>query len=135
NHGDIFRVISTLSYLDGGIASVCSFCYVVITVINVIGLGVDSVGMVKIANVPSICQHREMPTGCEATALTMLLNWAGESLTNHEVVERLPKGDKVELIDGIWRGGDPHTEFVGNPYEDEGCFGVFEGPILKTIDA
>lgn len=91
--------------------------------------------MVKIPDVPTICQHPEMPTGCEATALTMLLNWAGESLTNHEVVERLPKGDKVELIDGIWRGGDPHTEFVGNPYEDEGCFGVFEGPILKTIDA
>lgn len=89
---------------------------------------------VKIEGVPTINQHPDMPTGCEATALTMLLNWAGKSLTNHEVVSVLPKGDNVQLIDGEWRGGNPFIEFVGDPYGDEGNFGVFEGPILHTID-
>lgn len=97
--------------------------------------GVDNMNMIKIPDVPTICQHPDMPTGCEATALTMLLNWGGKKLTNHEVVKALPKGDRVSLIDGVWRGGNPFIEFVGDPYEDEGSFGVFEEPILKTIDA
>lgn len=89
----------------------------------------------KIPDVPIICQHPEMPTGCEATALTMLLNWGGLNLTNHEVVDVLPKGDKVTFAEGKWRGGNPFIEFVGDPYGDDGSFGVFEGPILQTIDA
>ncbi|HLQ71349.1 MAG TPA: C39 family peptidase [Bacillota bacterium] len=89
---------------------------------------------IHINNVPTICQHPEMPTGCEATALTMLLNWGGKKVSNHDVVKNLPKGDSVKLIDGEWRGGNPTIEFVGDPYGDEGNFGVFEGPILKTIE-
>lgn len=89
---------------------------------------------VNIKDVPAICQHPDMPTGCEATALTMLLNWGGMKLTNHEVVDILPKGNSVKLIDGEWRGGNPTIEFVGDPYGDEGNFGVFEGPILETIE-
>lgn len=88
----------------------------------------------KIKGVPNICQHPEMPTGCEATSLTMLMNWNGKALTNHEVVKAMPKGDKVQLIDGEWHGGNPNKEFVGDPYEDDGSFGVFEKPILETID-
>lgn len=90
--------------------------------------------MQKINDVPVICQHPDMPTGCEATALTMLLNWHGLSLDNHAVAEALPKGEKVALIDGHWRGGNPEHEFVGSPYEDEGSFGVFEKPILGVIE-
>lgn len=89
----------------------------------------------KINDVPVICQHPEMPTGCEATALTMLLNWYGLSVDKYEVAESLTKGERVELIDGRWVGGNPDREFVGSPYEDEGSFGVFEGPILEAIEA
>lgn len=110
-------------------------CYIIHTYqIYIIRFGDDNMEIVKIPGVPTINQHPDMPTGCEATALTMLLNWSGMSLTNHEVVNVIPKGEKVHLIDGKWHGGNPFIEFVGDPYGDDGCFGVFEGPILKTID-
>ncbi|WP_164667625.1 C39 family peptidase [Virgibacillus doumboii] len=89
---------------------------------------------VKIKGVPEYHQFPQLPTGCEATSLAMLLSWGGEDFGKYEVVDKLPKGDKVRLIDGELKGANPNKEFVGNPYSDEGSFGVFEGPILETID-
>lgn len=90
---------------------------------------------VKVPGVPKYNQYPELPTGCEATALAMLLGWGGCSVSKFDVVEKLPKGKKVRLIDGEWRGANPAEQFVGDPYSDDGSFGVFEGPILATIEA
>lgn len=87
-----------------------------------------------ISSVPVFNQYPELPTGCEATSLAMLLNWGEVKVSKYDVVDALPKGEKVRLIDGKWLGANPNDEFVGNPYSDDGSFGVFEGPILKTIE-
>ncbi|MEN1967389.1 C39 family peptidase [Lentibacillus sp. N15] len=89
---------------------------------------------VKITGVPTMNQYPELPTGCEATSLAMLLGWAGVSVSKYDVVKKLPKGEKVRLIDGKWCGANPDEHFVGDPYSDDGSFGVFEAPILATID-
>lgn len=89
---------------------------------------------VRIKGVPVYHQFPHLPTGCEATSLAMLLSWGGCDVSKFEVVDKLPKGDKVSLIDDVLRGANPNEEFVGDPYSDEGSFGVFEGPILETID-
>ncbi|MFD1039750.1 C39 family peptidase [Virgibacillus byunsanensis] len=89
----------------------------------------------KIEGVPVYNQFPELPAGCESTSLAMLLGWAGLPVDKYDVVNQLPKGDKVSLVDGEWVGANPHEEFVGDPYSDEeGTFGVFEEPILQTID-
>ncbi|MEW9676032.1 C39 family peptidase [Lentibacillus sp. L22] len=88
----------------------------------------------KIDGVPTINQHPELPTGCEATSLAMLLTWAGKTVSKFAVVEKLSKGEKVRFVDGTWYGANPNDQFVGDPYTDDGSFGVFEKPILETID-
>ncbi|GAA0604930.1 hypothetical protein GCM10009001_22720 [Virgibacillus siamensis] len=88
----------------------------------------------KINGVPTLYQYPELPTGCEATALAMLLNWAGVNLSKYDVADALPKGDEVRFVNGEWLGANPDLLFVGDPYSDEGSFGVFEGPILQTAE-
>ncbi|ASN04660.1 C39 family peptidase [Virgibacillus necropolis] len=89
---------------------------------------------IKVNGVPVYHQYPELPTGCEATSLAMLLTWGGLTVCKFEVADKLPKGEKVRLIDGEWLGGNPNHNFVGDPYSDDGSFGVFEGPILETIE-
>ncbi|MFD1020161.1 C39 family peptidase [Thalassobacillus hwangdonensis] len=90
---------------------------------------------VKVKGVPVFDQYPELPTGCEATSLAMLLNWGGVSVSKFDVADSLPKGPKVNEVDGNWTGGNPNVAFVGDPYsEKDGSFGVFEGPILQTIN-
>ncbi|WP_077329255.1 C39 family peptidase [Virgibacillus siamensis] len=88
----------------------------------------------KINDIPTYYQYPELPTGCEATALAMLLNWAGIDVSRYDIADAMPKGDKVRFLDGKWKGANPNVNFVGDPYSDDGSFGVFEGPILKTAE-
>lgn len=90
-------------------------------------------GKQKVNGVPVFNQYPELPTGCEATALAMLLNWGGVTVSKYDVVNALPKGEKVRLVDGVWLGANPEVEFVGDPYSDDD-FGVFEKPILQTVE-
>ncbi|WP_163970637.1 C39 family peptidase [Oceanobacillus halotolerans] len=90
----------------------------------------------QVKGVPTYYQYPELPTGCEATSLAMLLSWgSGDGkVSKYDVVEKLPKGDKVHEENGELRGANPDVEFVGDPYGDGDSFGVFEGPILETIE-
>lgn len=47
----------------------------------------------EIPDVPVLSQNPELPTGCEATATTMLLQWAGVQVNKSEVADALPKED------------------------------------------
>ncbi len=62
-----------------------------------------------ILDVPIIEQLPELPTGCEATSVTMLLNYAGVEISKFEVVELMPYSDD-----------DPRKGFVGDPYSING---------------
>ncbi|MFD1363708.1 C39 family peptidase [Lentibacillus salinarum] len=92
---------------------------------------------VRIKGVPAYYQYPQLPTGCEATSLAMLLSWGlGEEVSKYTVADALSKGDKVHQAGGEWKGANPNKTFVGDPYtdSDDGSYGVFEGPILEAIE-
>ncbi len=86
-----------------------------------------------IENVPIISQTPELPTGCEATSLTMLLNYYGNNISKFEVADLMPKGKKPYWYNNQLYGSDPNKEFVGSPY-DPNSYGIFKDPILGMID-
>lgn len=90
-------------------------------------------GSVKIKGVPIINQFPELPTGCEATALTMLLRAFDVSITKQEVANKIPRVALPYYKNGIRYGGNPNEGFVGNPYSIY-SYGVFEKPIIQVIN-
>ena len=87
----------------------------------------------RIDGVPVILQYPLLPTGCEATALTMLLNWAGIAVEKHEVADALVKEPNPFEEAGEWKGGNPYRAFIGDPYSKE-SYGTFHGPIASLLD-
>lgn len=61
-------------------------------------------GIKNNANV--VCQRPNMPTGCEITAVTMLLNFAGVKVTKEQAARIMP------------RGSNPNKGFIGSPYKE-----------------
>lgn len=90
-------------------------------------------GIKEISNVPIIGQYPALPTGCEATALTMLLQWAGVQAKKEEVAEALVKEPLPHEKDGILYGGNPYRAFVGDPFTKE-SYGVFHAPIAALLN-
>ncbi|SET18821.1 Uncharacterized protein YvpB [Oceanobacillus limi] len=90
--------------------------------------------MIKIDGVPIDYQYPDLPTGCEATALSILLRWANVDTDKFDVADNLPKGREVHEVNGKWYGANPNETFVGDPYSDGSSYGVFEKPILATIE-
>lgn len=77
-------------------------------------------------NAEPILQNPELPTGCEATSLTMLLNHLGYKVTKTVIADRyLPKGE--------YRASDFNKVFVGDPRE-ENAYGCFAGVIAETAE-
>lgn len=74
----------------------------------------------------NILQRPELPTGCEATALTIVLNHLGFSADKCDIVDNyLPKTDSMCSLDNF---------FIGNPYSSSG-FGCYAPVIVKTADS
>lgn len=72
-----------------------------------------------------ILQNPELPTGCEATSLTMVLNFLGEEVTKTEIVDNyLPKGG--------FGTHDPRFYFLGSPYLESGG-GCYAPAIEQTV--
>ncbi|NEW08032.1 hypothetical protein GK047_18695 [Paenibacillus sp. SYP-B3998] len=84
-------------------------------------------------DVEIISQFPQLPSGCEATSTTMLLNYFGVPATKTDVADLLPKGNMPRVVKSSYIGGNPNTVFVGNPYSTIG-YGVFEQPILDIIE-
>ena len=87
----------------------------------------------RIQGVPIISQHPELPTGCEATALTMLLNYYGVKVSKVEVAKKIPRVKLPYYIDENRYGSHPNQGFIGNPFSKH-SYGVFAKPVLKTIE-
>lgn len=56
-------------------------------------------------NAHAICQLPEMPTGCEITAVTMMLNFSGKKVSKTQAAKVMP------------RSSNPNKGFVGSPYK------------------
>lgn len=74
----------------------------------------------------SILQNPELPTGCEITSLTMLLNFMGYD------VDKLTMADKY-LPKGEYRNSDFYEVFVGNP-RNYSAYGCFSKPIAQAAE-
>lgn len=75
----------------------------------------------KKLNVKCILQNPELPTGCEITALTTILNYLGYNVNKLTMADNyLEKGEIGEV--------SPYKAFVGNPRNEDSC-GAF-APVL-----
>lgn len=86
----------------------------------------------EVEDVPLICQHPELPTGCESTCAAMLLQWAGVDIQKEAIAKALQKGDIPKECKGKLYGSNPNEVFVGNPFEDTG-YGVYHKPIADVM--
>lgn len=57
-------------------------------------------------NANVVCQRPNMPTGCEITAVTMLLNFAGVRVSKEQAARIMP------------RSSNPNKGFIGSPYKE-----------------
>lgn len=75
---------------------------------------------------PMILQNPELPTGCEITSLTMLLNFLGFDADKITMAEDyLPKGE--------YRNSDFRKVFVGNP-KNTHAFGCYSPAIVTAAE-
>ncbi len=85
-------------------------------------------------NIPNIYQLPELPNGCEATSLAMVLEYNDFDITKTEIVDTYL--DKATLVDqqGILRGADPEDTYIGNPYDETGYYILAPG-LTNTAQA
>lgn len=75
--------------------------------------------------VPMILQNPELPTGCECTAITMLLQAYGYDVTKQDVAKLLPRSG-FSYENGRTYGPHPNDAFLGDPFTQAG-YGIFAG--------
>lgn len=71
-------------------------------------------------NIPLIAQRPELPTGCEITATTMMLQYAGAKVTKLSLAKEMP------------RSSNPNKGFVGSPYRRSGWW-IYPKGLMKTV--
>lgn len=77
----------------------------------------------QIEDFPIVLQMPELPTGCEITALTMVLNYYGYSVDKVSMASNflpLADGDLYYGENGKLYGPDMNRYFVGNPFSEGG---------------
>ena len=85
----------------------------------------------KVLFVPAILQNPELPTGCEGTAATILLNYYEYNINKVQFIDLLPK-DTMEYYNGVFYGPSLQEAFGGDPKGNG--YGVFRLPIKKTME-
>lgn len=88
----------------------------------------------EISDVPVINQYPELPTGCEAAATAMLLQWTGVDVSKIEIADLLPKTSVPYFEEDTMHAGNSNKGFVGDPFSESG-FGVFHKPIAEIINS
>lgn len=74
----------------------------------------------NIGGVPLIGQRQQLPTGCEITAVTMMLNYAGD------------KSSKMKLAKEMPRSSNPNKGFVGSPYSSSGWY-IYPAGLMNLV--
>ncbi|KRN02366.1 hypothetical protein FD13_GL002049 [Levilactobacillus senmaizukei DSM 21775 = NBRC 103853] len=74
----------------------------------------------RMLSVPLIAQRPQLPTGCEITATTMMLKYAGAKVTKMSLAKEMP------------RSSNPNKGFVGSPYAKSGWW-IYPKGLLKTV--
>ena len=87
----------------------------------------------QIPNFPTFYQYPNYPNGCESAALYNLLRFYDVNVTMSQIVNTLKKGDIPHYENGIYSGGNPEIEFVGDPTSVNG-YGVYQKPIIEVAN-
>ncbi len=85
---------------------------------------------VPTSELPVLYQNPELPAGCEATAVAMLLQAYGYTVSKEAVADALPKST-FEVKDGRTYAAHPNEAYVGTPYSSSG-FGVLAKAAAET---
>jgi len=72
-------------------------------------------------NVPLICQRPELPTGCEITAVTMMLQYKGIDADKVELANEMPRHEE-----------NPELGYVGDPFTEDG-WTVYPKALLDLV--
>lgn len=75
----------------------------------------------RLNNVPLIGQRPQLPTGCEITAVTMMINYASKK-----------KYTKIYMAKKMPRSSNPNKGFVGNPFKKSGWY-IFPPALMKLV--
>jgi len=73
-------------------------------------------------NVPLVSQLPELPTGCEITAVTMMLQYKGANVNKVALAKEMPK-----------HGWDPNYGYVGDPFTRRG-WTVYPPALTKLVN-
>lgn len=94
-------------------------------------------GNKTIINVPIINQYPELPTGCEITSITEVLNYIGFDVDKVYMQENFLATSYDfyhDEISGLLYGPDPRKVFVGDPKESGfGCFSPVVADALNSF--
>lgn len=84
--------------------------------------------------VEPICQYPTLPTGCEATAATMVLRFLGIDITAEQFAgEWLECDNEFYRIGDRLHGPDPRRVFAGDPFSDS-SFGCYAPVITRAVN-
>lgn len=101
----------------------------------VLNYSLNQEGIVKIdelkLEVPVLLQKPELPNGCEITALTSLLNFAGYGIDKVTLSDNYLPMEPFYKKDNKLYGADPNVAFSGDPKDPGGWF-VYAAPTVKA---
>lgn len=83
-------------------------------------------------DVGMVMQNPELPTGCEVTSLTMLMNYNGFGVSKTTLADLMPKLN-FYIKDNVLYGADFLTTFPGNPYTSSG-YGCYTPCMITTAN-
>lgn len=93
---------------------------------------IDNMTLIEI---PNICQYPTLPTGCEVTAATMVLQFYGEKISIESFARNwLVCDDRFYQANNMLYGPDPHKVFVGSPFT-KSSYGCYAMPIVNAINS
>ncbi|AYE38239.1 hypothetical protein D1B17_06175 [Companilactobacillus zhachilii] len=74
-----------------------------------------------LSGVPLIAQRPELPNGCEITAVTMMLQYAGANVNKMQLAREMP------------RSGDPNYGYIGQPWDGTGIT-IFPNALMSLVE-
>ncbi len=87
-----------------------------------------------ISSVKSFVQGPELPTGCEATGLTIAIRWYGYNADKVDIAMKyMPRQDFTHSGDRLI-GADFRTTFAGDPSRNDMSYGCYIPCMISTVD-
>lgn len=95
-----------------------------------INIGVEA--KIYVDNISYVCQIPSLPTGCELTALEILMRQSGFNITKEELARNIKKSPNPKYIGGVAYAEHPNNSFIGDPFKDK-SFGVYSQAIINLM--